>query len=109
MNVITISGNLAKEPMVNGDGDSQWGIIRIAQNFKRGEELKTLFIDVKLFGSAFRDFQYWKPEKGSKVVVVGRLTADDYVDKDHNNRVSYAINANSLMKAEDTRQNEPEF
>lgn len=91
-----------------GEGESRWGVIRIAQNFKRGEDLRTLFIDVKLFGGAFRDFEYYTPEKGDKVVVTGRLTCDEYKDGNDVNRVSMAINADSLMKA-DVKKNEPEF
>lgn len=97
-NEIRIIGNVVKEPNVLGESDNKFGRIRIASNTKKGDKEETLFIDVKLFGSSFKDLEYHNISKGDKVIVYGRLAIEEYTDKEGNERRDPVIYGNSLIK-----------
>lgn len=97
-NEVRLIGNVVKEPDVFESERGKFGKIRIASNTKRGETEDTLFIDVKLFGYAFKDFEYHHIEKGDRVVAYGRLAVEEYTDKEGNKRREPVVYANSVIK-----------
>jgi len=99
-NDIHLVGNVVKEPTVFDTRLGRGGRLRMAVNTKRGEEKEeTLFIDVKLFGPAFSDFEYYSVSRGDKVVVSGRLVLEEFKGKTGNDMRDYVVYANSIIKA----------
>lgn len=108
-NELRLIGNVVKEPDVYESEKGKFGKIRIASNTKRGETEDTLFIDVKLFGYAFKDYEYHNIEKGDRVVVYGRLAVEEYTDKENNKRREPVVWANSVMKVAKKVNSEKSF
>ena len=96
-NNINIIGNIVKDPTM-GTGDKEWAIARLACNTGKKETPETLFIDIKLFGGAYRDLKNFDIKKGDKVSVNGTLKSSDYEDKNGVKRTSYAIYADYVLK-----------
>lgn len=97
-NEVRLIGNLVREPDVFTSDRGSFSKIRIAANTRRGDNEDTLFIDVKLFGYAYRDFENSDLTKGDRVVVYGRLAIEEFVDKDQNTRKEAVVYATNLMK-----------
>ena len=97
-NEVRLIGNIVKEPTIIESEKGNFGRIRIASNTKRGDKEDTLFIDVKLFGYAYKDLEYHALEKGDRVVVYGRLSIDEYDDKEGKKRREPVVYGNSVMK-----------
>lgn len=97
-NEIKLVGNLVRDPDVYESEHGKHARIRMAVNTKRGDKEDTLFIDVKLFGFAYKDFEYFSPEKGEKIAVVGRLAVDDFKDKNGIERREAVVYASTLLK-----------
>lgn len=97
-NEVRLMGNIVKEPKVFSSDNGDFAIIRLASNTKRGDKEESLFIDVKVFGYAYKDFEYHEIEKGDRVVVYGRLSVEEYTDKNEIKRKEPVIWANSLLK-----------
>lgn len=74
MNQIIITGNLTKEVKVISD---KFAVMRIASNYKdRDGNIQSMYLDVKIF--SLQDLDYFKPEKGDRVTVTGKLVIDEY-------------------------------
>jgi len=97
-NEVRLIGNVVKEPDIFNSDKGNFAKIRIASNTKRGDTEDTLYIDVKLFGYSFKDFEYHNIEKGDRVVAYGKLAIEEYVDKKEIKRREPVIWANSLIK-----------
>lgn len=97
-NELRLIGNIVKDPEVKESESGGWAIIRVAANTGKKDKEDTLFMDVKLFTSAYRDFEYHKLVKGDKVIISGQLKQSDYEDKDGNKRTSYALYADYVLK-----------
>lgn len=97
-NELRLIGNVVKDPDIYDSTNSKFGKVRIASNTKRGEVEDVLFIDVKLFGNAFKDLEYHNITKGDKVIVHGRLAVEEFTDKNENKRREPVVYANSLIK-----------
>jgi single-stranded DNA-binding protein len=97
-NEVRLIGHVVKDPEVFESEKGKFGKIRIASNTKVGEKEETLFINVKLFGYAFKDFEYHDIKKGDKVLAYGRLAVDEYVDRNEVNRKEPFVYANSIIK-----------
>ena len=108
-NEIKLMGNLVRDPDVYESANGKHAKIRMAANTKRGDKEDTLFIDVKLFGFAHRDFEYFSPKKGDKIGVVGRLSVDEFTDKNGNERREAVIYANDLFKIAKRASQESSF
>lgn len=97
-NELRLIGNIVKDPEVKESESGGWAIIRVAANTGKKDKEDTLFMDVKLFTSAYRDFEYHKLVKGDKVIISGQLKQSDYEDKEGNKRTSYALYADYVFK-----------
>lgn len=108
-NEIKLVGNLVRDPDIYESENGKHARIRMAANTKRGDKEDTLFIDVKLFGFAYRDFEYFSPNKGDKIAVVGRLSVDEFTDKNGNERREAVVYANNLFKIAKRASQESSF
>jgi single stranded DNA-binding protein len=97
-NEVRLIGNIVRDPDVYTSDRGSFSKIRMAVNTKRGENEDTLFIDVKLFGYAHKDFENNNLSKGDRVVVYGRLSIEEFVDKEQNKRKEAVVYASSIMK-----------
>jgi single-stranded DNA-binding protein len=97
-NEVRLIGNVVKEPDIYQSEKGSFGKLRIACNTKMGEKEDTLFIDLKLFGYAYKDLEYHSVEKGDKIVAYGRLSIEEYIDKNEIKRREPVVYANSLIK-----------
>jgi single-strand DNA-binding protein len=102
-NEIRVLGNLVKDPEIIETDKISFSKIRIATNtrYNKGPDNfneRSCFIDVKLFGRAHSDFQYYTPQKGDRVFVDGELVYEEWTDSNGNARSNYVIHANSLLK-----------
>jgi single-strand DNA-binding protein len=97
-NELRLIGNIVKDPDVKESESGGWAIIRVAANTGKKDKEETLFMDVKLFTSAYRDFEYHQLAKGDRVIVSGPLKQSDYEDKEGNKRTSYALYADYVLK-----------
>ncbi len=102
LNVITLMGNLTADPELK---TSQSGAnycnfqIGVSRSYaKQGEEKKTDFIPISVFGKTAEFVSKWF-KKGSGIIVVGRLQSDSYTDKDGNKRTKYDVVANEVSFA----------
>lgn len=96
-NTINITGNVVKDPMF-GTNDKEWAVARLACNTGKKENNEVLYIDIKLFGGAYRDLKNYDIKKGDRVSVSGTLKSSDYEDKTGLKRTSYAIYADYILK-----------
>ena len=107
-NELRLIGNIVKDPEVKESESGGWAIIRVAANTGKKEKEDTLFMDVKQFTSAYRDFEYHKLVKCDKVIISGQLKQSDYEDKDGNKRTSYTLYADYVLKIS-KQDKEPSF
>ena len=97
-NEIKLIGNVVFDPetITAGNGNS-FAKLRMATNTKFKENERTCFVDVKLFGRAYRDFEYFEIEKGDKIIIDGELVQESW-EKDNEKRSTYVVYANSAVK-----------
>lgn len=96
MNKVIISGNLARDPesSVTNSGVAVCRFTVAVSKYAAGEK-KAEFIDVTCW-RALADNCTMYLVKGSKVMVVGSLTIDEYTTKDGDARKKYYINAEEV-------------
>ena len=80
VNSVMIQGNLTKDPeRSTTSGGLEIGKISIAHNTKTKGQKVTYFFNVTVFGKTAEMLQYF--QKGSEIIVEGKLTQDKWVDK----------------------------
>lgn len=106
--ILTVVGYLVKDSVVTESaGKEKFGRFRLAADI--GSKTKeTLFLDVKMFGRAAGDIEYYGLNKGDKVSVTGRLNQETY-EKDGTEYKSLVITAFSAHKIDKPagRQEDP--
>lgn len=82
LNNLSIQGNLVAdvETRYTGGGLAV-ASIRLANNRKRDGKEEVLFLDVTMFGKTAEAFAKYN-RKGSQVLLEGRLTMDEWEDRD---------------------------
>lgn len=70
------------------------GSVTVAVNRKRGEVEETDFHRVTLWESLAENAA--QIDRGTRVVVIGRLTSREFVDKDQNKRTGWDVTADSF-------------
>lgn len=98
MNEVRLVGNVVKDPSVSETKNGKMARVRIAVNHKSQVKEETLYIDVKLFGNAFKDVEYFSLAKGDRVSVVGRLVTEEYKSKDGVDMKDNVVYAYNLLK-----------
>ena len=95
MTHIAFSGNLVSpvELRYTQTGKAV-GSVTVAVNRKRGEQEETDFHRVTLWESLAENAVHL--EKGTRVVVIGRLTQREYEDKEGNKRQSWDVTADAF-------------
>ena len=91
MNKIFLSGNLTRDPEVKtykGDITTAKSAIAASRNFSKNGE--TDFFNITAFGKT-AEFLSKYFQKGSRILIEGRLQQSNYTDKDGNNRTSYDV------------------
>lgn len=97
-NEIRLIGNVVYDPdLFEAKNGNKFAKLRMVTNKKFGNDERSCFINVKLFGRAFGDFEYFDVQKGDKIVVDGELVQEDY-EKDGEKRTAYVVYANNLVK-----------
>ena len=90
MNKIFLSGNLTRDPELNNYGNNMVAktAIAVKRQFTRKDE--TDFFNIVAFNKTaeFLDNYF---NKGSRIIIEGRLQQNNYTDKDGNNRTSYDV------------------
>ena len=89
-------GNVVNEIEIIDNG-KPFGVTRIAIDNGYKDKKETLFINVKLFGNALSDAQYYDIQKGDRISIEGRLVENSYV-KDDVKIVKYEIIASWVRK-----------
>jgi single-stranded DNA-binding protein len=97
-NEIRLIGNLVKNPEEIATERGKFYIARIAVNSKRGEETETVFIDIKIFGNLCKDIEDDPFTKSDRILVIGRLSVDEFTDKSNVKRREPVVYANSIAK-----------
>jgi len=95
MTQIALSGNITSpvELRYTQSGKAV-GSVTVAVNRKRGEVEETDFHRVTLWESLAENAAHL--EKGTRVVVIGRLTQREYEDRDGNKRSAWDVTADSF-------------
>lgn len=97
-NEIRLIGNVVFDPdLYESTNGKNFGKMRVATNTKFGDVERSCFINVKMFGRAFKDFEYYEVEKGDKVVITGELVQEEW-EKDGEKRTDYVVYANTIAK-----------
>ena len=97
-NEIRLIGNLVKDQEEIATERGKFYIARIATNTKRGEIVDTMFIDIKIFGNLCTDIEEDPLNKGDRIIVIGRLSIDEFTDKNEVKRREPIVYANSIAK-----------
>lgn len=105
INQITIQGNVTKEIDVKNSSDGNWFIVTMSIAYNEGKKVNTEWInfvsyfDVKwILKSNDRNSDLLaKINKGSGLVVSGKLEQNRWKDKDGNNRNKVNIMANDVV------------
>ena len=96
MSTISVTGNLTNAPELryipSGKATANF---TVAENRKRGEEDVTHFFQVVVWESLAENCAE-SLEKGTRVVVTGRLEQRSWTDKDNNKRSIFEIIADSV-------------
>ncbi len=98
MNEIRLVGNIVKDPEVFDTKTGKMARVRIAVNHRSQEVEETLYMDVKLFGRAYSDVEYFSLAKGDRVSVVGRLVSREYKNKDGVDMKENVVHAYNILK-----------
>lgn len=97
-NEIRLIGNLVKDIQEISTDRGKFYIARLATNTKRGEITDTMFIDIKIFGDLCSDIEEDLLNKGDRIIVIGRLSVDEFTDKNEIKRREPVVYANSIAK-----------
>jgi single-stranded DNA-binding protein len=97
-NETRLIGNLVKDLEEFKTDRGIFYIARIAVNTKRGEIIDSMFIDVKIFGNLCNDIEDDPISKGDRILVLGRLSIDEFTDKNEIKRREPVVYANSIAK-----------
>ena len=97
-NEIRLIGNLVKDIEEIATERGKFYIARIATNTKRGEIIDSMFIDIKIFGNLCTDIEEDPISKGDRIIVLGRLSIDEFTDKNEIKRREPVVYANSIAK-----------
>ncbi len=102
MNSITLLGNLTKSPQYYKSAKGM-SIINtsIAVNDRRNPE-KTMFIDIVAFAGLADIFNKYT-NKGTKVLIQGRIEYDTFTDKNGNNRSKHKVIVDELEMLDSKR------
>ena len=110
LNEITIMGRLVRDPEAR---QVQSGVsccafcVAVDRDFQKdGAEKQTDFIDCVAWRST-ADFVQRYVEKGSMIVVSGRLESSKWTDKEGNKRVSWQVTAANVHFGESRRDRTP--
>ena len=111
MNNVILIGRLTTEPELRttGTGKSVVNINIAVDRFAVEEEKQSVdFIPIQLWGKTAENLCKYQ-NKGSQIAVEGSFRADNYLDKDGNNRTKYYVLVNKveyLSKATEKKESE---
>lgn len=105
MNKAFLSGRLTRDPEARVTQDGQTTITRFAIAVDRNRE-EADFLNVTTFGKT-AEFAEKYLRKGQKVIVEGRIRAEQYTDRDGQKKTSFYIIGDRLEPCE-KKQTEPE-
>ena len=91
MNVITLIGNLTKDPELRGEGESRVCLLRLAVSAKDDP----LYIDVAAFGAQAESCARYL-SKGRAVAVSGRLRFREWTGRDGAKRGEHSVAADRV-------------
>lgn len=108
INSVIIEGRVTRDPEQPSDKVAKFGVA-VNERFKRGDEWeeKTTFVDCVAFGFAITPSM--RCRKGDLVVVAGKLSSNEWTDRDGNQRkilqvvVDRVSCAASLDRAKESR------
>lgn len=99
MNKITLTGNIVRDADLKQTSDGKvWlsNAIAVRDDYKSKDgTYHSQFFDIVAFGTTAQYINTYC-QKGTKVLIEGRLVREDYQDKQGNTRQSYKININSV-------------
>ena len=95
MNNIVLSGRLGREVSVKEVGQTKLGKTVLAVDDGYGDKKQTYWINLELWGKTAETAEKFT-EKGSKVLVSGKLIVKSWEDKEGNKRTETAVNVSSL-------------
>lgn len=105
MNKAFLSGHLTRDPETRVTQDGQTTITRFSIAVDRNRE-EADFLNVTTFGKT-AEFAEKYLRKGQKVIVEGRIRAEQYTDRDGQKKTSFYIIGDRLEPCE-KKQTEPE-
>lgn len=105
MNKAFLSGRLTRDPETRVTQDGQTTITRFSIAVDRNRE-EADFLNVTTFGKT-AEFAEKYLRKGQKVIVEGRIRAEQYTDRDGQKKTSFYIIGDRLEPCE-KKQTEPE-
>jgi len=105
MNKALLSGRLTRDPEARVTQDGQTTITRFSIAVDRNRE-EADFLNVTTFGKT-AEFAEKYLRKGQKVIVEGRIRAEQYTDRDGQKKTSFYIIGDRLEPCE-KKQTEPE-
>lgn len=97
MQKVLLIGNLTKDPVLrNTNGGKEVANFSVAVNERRGENERTTFFDVAVFGAAAPPVAQYL-HKGSRVYVEGSLAIQSWTDREGNTRLSPTVRSSSVQ------------
>ena len=106
INQLVIAGNLTQDPELRETpGGNAVANLRIASNRGSREEGETTFIDVTAWNQTATACGQFL-QKGSKVVVLGRIAQDEWVAKDGTKRSKHFVVAHNVQFASAPQEGE---
>ena len=94
-NQAMLIGNLTRDPEIRDVGDTTVCNFSLAVNTKMKSKEEILFIDITAWGKLGENVAEFM-QKGSPVMVIGRLKLESWVDNNGNKRSKHAIHANDV-------------
>lgn len=105
MNQITISGHLSRAPEC-GTSQSGTDYARFSVAVSRGKDIETPdWFDVVVFNDLARFMS--DAGKGDKVLVIGRMQSEKYIDNAGNKRTAWKLLANQAYRCLKGKRTEP--
>lgn len=106
-NQIMLLGNLGKEPeflfTLTGKAICKCSI---AVNEKSGDKSKTTWFNL-VFWERLAEIAEKYLEKGSQIMIVGRMCCDEYTDKEGKKGRSWYVTVSQMQMLGDKRENKP--
>jgi single-strand DNA-binding protein len=96
INLIVLLGRLTKDPELKQIGDKHLLKFTIANNSKIGESEKVNYVDVNLWGNYGISLNQYL-NKGTQVIVKGRIEQSRWLDSAGNNKSKLEIIAESVQ------------